>query len=144
LICRLYHKQLSAYLDGELPTTRAARLEAHLRVCPHCRGELDSMVGIADRVRAASRELTVSQDFDQRVLRAVGYLQVYPTRTVQRPSLRSVALVLAALAALLGMMWHYLLRPPVPEPAPQPGAAMVAPAPIAPGTPPSPGQQRER
>lgn len=102
------------------------------------------MVGIADRVRAASRELTVSQDFDQRVLRAVGYLQVYPTRTVQRPSLRSVALVLAALAALLGMMWHYLLRPPVPEPAPQPGAAMVAPAPIAPGTPPSPGQQRER
>jgi len=144
LICRLYQKQLSAYLDGELPTTRAARLEAHLRVCTHCRGELDSMVGIADRVRAASREMTVSQDFDQRVLRAVGYLQAYPTRTVQRPSLRSVVLVLAALAALLGMMWHYLWRPPAPEPAPQPGAAMVAPAPVAPGTPPSPGEQRER
>lgn len=144
MICRLYQRQLSAYLDGELPTTRAARLEAHLRVCPHCRGELDSMVGIADRVRAASRELTVGQDFDQRVLRAVGYLQTDQIQTVRRSPLRSVLLVVMALAALLGMMWHYLWRPPLPEPAPQPGAAIVAPAPIAPNTPPSPGQQRER
>ena len=144
MICRLYQRQLSAYLDGELPTTRAARLEAHLRVCTHCRGELNSMVGIADRVRAASRELTVSQDFDQRVLRAVGYLRAEPVQTVRRSRLRSVVLVLMALAALLGMMWYYLWRPPLPEVAPQPGAAMVAPAPNAPGAPPSPGQQRAR
>jgi hypothetical protein len=43
-----------------------------------------------------------------------------------------VVLVLIAVAALLGMMWHYLWRPPLPEPTPQPGAAIVAPAPIAP------------
>lgn len=142
MICRLYQKQLSAYLDGELAATRAARLEAHLRVCPHCRGELNSMLGIADHVKAASRGLQVSQDFDQRVLRAVGYLRTGREQVAQRSFLRPLLVTLAALAALAGMTWHYLWRPPIPEP--QPSAAVVAPAMGSPGAPLPPGQRRGR
>ena len=134
MICRLYERQLSEYLDGELPVTRAKRLEAHLRVCPHCRGELNAIIGIADHVRAASRGVQVSRDFDQRVLRAVGYYQVTGRHVAPRRSLvRPAVGVAVALAALLGLIWHYLAPPPTPQP--QPAAAVVAPAPAAPAGP---------
>jgi anti-sigma factor RsiW len=142
LICRLYEKELSAYLDGELAVSRAARLEAHLRVCPHCRGELNSMIGISDQIKAVSRELQVSNDFDQRVLRAVGYFQTGETQVVRRSSLRSLLLVVLALLAALGLMWHYLWRPPAPEPQPQAAVGAVAPAPTTPGIPGGTGRRR--
>lgn len=130
MTCTLYEEQLSSYLDGELPLARAARLEAHLKVCPHCQAELDALGGIATRLRAASSSLRVSHDFDRRVLRAVGYWQVTgwqrPTKSYLRP------LVIAALA-LLGMLagvWHFFSGPFEPPPTwqPQPAAAIVAPA----------------
>jgi len=34
---------LSAYLDGRLSARQAARIEAHLRDCPECRAELESL-----------------------------------------------------------------------------------------------------
>jgi len=47
MTCRVHEDELSAYLDGELPAARRARLEAHLRVCPHCQGELQELSGIS-------------------------------------------------------------------------------------------------
>jgi len=138
--CRLFETQLSSYLDGELPAARAARLKAHLQVCPRCQSELNAMSGIADRIRAASSEVEVSQDFDQRVLRSVGYWQV-TGRPVRRRSLERRLLVVATvLLALLGGVRYYLslpYRPPVP--APQPAAVV---APVAPGGPIVPDQER--
>ena len=142
MICRLYERQLSAYLDGELAVTRARRLEAHLRVCPHCRGELNAIIGIADHVRAASRGVQVSRDFDQRVLRAVGYYQVTGRPVVRQRSLvRPVVAAAVALAALGGLIWHFLALPPVSQPQPQPAAAMVAPAPASPAGPALPNRR---
>jgi len=141
--CRLYEKQLSLYLDGELPAARAARLEAHLRLCPHCRGELKAMIGIADHIRAASTGLEVSHDFDQRVLRAVGYWEVTGRRVARpRSLLRPLFFVAVVLLALLGIIWHYLAPPPSRQP--QPAAAQIAPAPAVPGTPVTPPGRRQR
>jgi anti-sigma factor RsiW len=36
-------RRMSAYLDGELPRRRRARLERHLRECPECRGVLGAL-----------------------------------------------------------------------------------------------------
>jgi len=142
VICRVYEEQLSAYLDGELPAARAARLEAHLRVCPHCRGELNALIGIAEHIRAASRQLEVSQEFDRRVLRAVGYLRVTGRQQVRRRSLvRPVVGLIAAMLALLGMAWHLLTRPPAPRPASEP--ALVAPAAVPSAPPIAPPERRD-
>jgi anti-sigma factor RsiW len=131
--CRLYEEQLSSYLDGELPAVRAARLEAHLKVCPHCREELDALGGIATRIRAASSQLEVSHDFDRRVLWAVGYWQVKGWQRPVRSYLRPLLLAAMFLLAMLGAIWHFFTRPTGPEWQPQPAAAVVAPA--APGAP---------
>jgi len=124
--CRLYQKDLSSYLDGELPAARAARLEAHLRTCPHCREELDELSGIARHIRAASTHLEVSCDFDQRVLRSVGYWRVKGRQTRQRTLTKPLTIIAAILLGLLGLVRHFFAEPPVPEPQP---AAVVAPAP---------------
>ncbi len=126
--CMLFERQFSSYLDGELPMVRAARLEAHLRKCPHCRAELAAMGGIADHIRAASRELQVSQDFDRRVLRAMGYWQV-TGRPIAEPKLLKPLLVVATvLLAMMGMVRYYLSQPyGPPAPVAQP-AAVMAPA----------------
>jgi anti-sigma factor RsiW len=140
--CRLYQNELSAYMDGELPATRIARLESHLRVCPHCQGELQEMTGISTYIRAASHQLTVSQDFDQRVLRAVASYQV-GTRVQRRQQsrLRPLVAVAIALLALLGMIQHFLFGPPTAAPLPQPSAAAAVVTPAGPA-PALPGPQR--
>jgi anti-sigma factor RsiW len=128
--CRLYEKQLSSYLDGELGAIRAAHVAAHLNTCPHCRAELDALSGIGHHVRAASSDLRVSNDFDQRVLHSFGYLQVSGRPVRQRTFTKPLLVVAMVLLALLGMVWHYLtepLRPP--QPAAQPASPIVAPAP---------------
>jgi len=126
--CQLFEEQLSSYLDGELQAARAARLEAHLKTCPYCQAELRAMRGISAHIRAASTELQVSQDFDQRVLRTVGYLEVTGRIRKQRSFLRPLVLAAMTLLALLGMIWYCLWRPPLlPVPVPH-GAAAVAPA----------------
>jgi len=43
MTCRATSKLLSAYLDAQLPAAQAARVVAHLRDCPSCRGGLESL-----------------------------------------------------------------------------------------------------
>ena len=124
MTCQLFEKQLSPYLDGELPAARAARLEAHLRTCPHCQAELRAMRGISHHIRGAGAQVSASPDFDQRVLRSVGYYQVTGPRKKRRAARRPMTLVVLLLAALLGILRHYLSAPPAPPVrAPQPAAA---------------------
>ncbi len=140
MTCQLYENELSAYLDGELSATRAARLEAHLRVCPHCQGELNELSGISSYIRSASRELQVSQEFDQRVLRAVGYFQIAGRQRRQRSWLRPLVVVAMVLLALLSLVQHFLAdRPAMPLPQPQ-GARAVG-VPIVPAAPADPSDR---
>ena len=127
MTCQLFEEQLSSYVDGELPAARVARLEAHLKVCPHCQAEVQDMRGISGYIRAASTVLQVSQDFDQRVLRTVGYLEVTGRIRNQRSFLRPLLVAAVTLLAMLATVQYYLSGPPpVPVPVPQ-GAAAVAP-----------------
>ena len=130
MTCRLFENELSSYLDGELPAARAARLEAHLQTCPHCQREMEALSGISARIRAASSNLQVSQDFDQRVLRAVGSYRVTTRRRRARPLTKPLLVLAVILLALLGLIRHYFQRPVRPPvPAPQPAAAGYVPAP---------------
>ncbi len=129
MICKVYENELSAYLDGELTAAQAARLEAHLRVCPHCQGELHELSGISGYIRAASQGLHVSQDFDQRVLRSVTTYQLTGrVPRARRSLLRPLLIAGLTLLAALGALQHLLNRPPAaPLPLRQPAAAAVAP-----------------
>ena len=141
LACRLFQKDLSSYLDGELPAARALRLEAHLRLCQHCRNEISALQGINDHIRAASRNLTVSQDFDQRVLRAVGYYRVTTARRERRPLTKPLVILALILLALLGMIRHFFSRQqPLPLPVPQGAVGGLVPG--AHPAPPTPGGDR--
>jgi anti-sigma factor RsiW len=141
LTCRLFQKDLSSYLDGELPAARAARLEAHLRLCQHCRNEVAALQGITDRIRAVSRNLTVSRDFDQRVLRAVGYYRVTTARRERKPLTKPLVVLALILLALLGMIRHFFSRQqPLPLTAPVPAVSGFAPAPHS--APPVPGRDQ--
>lgn len=130
MTCRLFENQLSPYLDGELAATRASRLEAHLRACPHCQAELAAMRQVSSHIQAISGEIQPSRDFDRRVLRAAGYYQVTGRQARRRRALaRPLAAVIVMLLGLLTLARHYLTPPPVQPltPAPQ-AAAAVAPA----------------
>ena len=132
MACKLYEHELSAYLDGELPSARKLRLEAHLRVCPHCQGELHELSGISHYIRAASQQLRVSQDFDQRVLRAMTSYQVTARVSQrQRTRLRPLIAIAVVLLAVLGAMQHFLFSPPPPQ-ARQPSMAGAVVSPVAP------------
>ena len=44
--CHTHRKQLSAFLDGELPLKKRAALEEHLAACAACRRELAALEGL--------------------------------------------------------------------------------------------------
>lgn len=143
MTCRAHEHELSAYLDNELPAARRARLEAHLRVCPQCQGELQELSGISRYIRAASQQMRASQDFDQRVLRAVTSFQVAARVQPRRRSpVRLLVAVAIALLGLLGMLQHVLLKPP-PQPLLQPRAVGAVAAPVTPA-PAAPDDQSRR
>ena len=135
MTCQLYQPELSAYLDGELPATRAARLEAHLRVCPHCLGELTEINGISAYIRSASQELHVSQGFDQRILHAVGHYQTTGRHAKSRNYMRQLVIATIMLLSLLGLTQYFLLdRPPSSQPV-RAEAARASVAPLLPSAP---------
>jgi anti-sigma factor RsiW len=41
ITCRQVWKQISAYLDGDVPVALRQRLERHLSTCHHCRAIMD-------------------------------------------------------------------------------------------------------
>ncbi len=144
MTCRLYEEQLSSYLDGELPAARAARLEAHLKTCPHCQAELDALGGIATRLRAAASTLEVSHDFDRRVLQAFGYWRVTGWQRPVKSYLRPLVLAALALLAMLAAVWHFMTQPIEPLPEPVPVRPVVAPATPGAPSPAIPERQRRR
>ncbi|MBN1418509.1 MAG: zf-HC2 domain-containing protein [Planctomycetes bacterium] len=54
--CEEIRGDLSAYLDGELPSASAAEIERHLAGCPGCREELATLRRVAELVRRLPRE----------------------------------------------------------------------------------------
>lgn len=66
-----HHTRLDAYLDGGLPATAAAAVEAHLRDCPACRAESEATADVDSL--ASSTALALPPEFAAAVrARAVG------------------------------------------------------------------------
>lgn len=94
--CDLPIELLNAYFDGELDAHEKARVENHLRDCPACREELETMSRIDEQVRERVFE-EPSRDFifslNRRVMDAV--------RVAPRRSFFRYAPVFAPVAAAL-------------------------------------------
>ena len=71
-VCQQFVEDVTAYLDGALPETVVAIIEAHLADCPHCREYLSQM----RRTIAVTRELaehdvdTMPADVRERLMQA--------------------------------------------------------------------------
>jgi anti-sigma factor RsiW len=94
-LCEQDHEMLAAYLDGEVPSDRAAMLEEHLLTCPACAAEVANLLSVRRTMRAARTRFTPSADFRRKI-----QSQVAP----RRPGFRvfgSLSLAVAALAMLV-------------------------------------------
>lgn len=70
--CRDLRQQFQAYLDGDLERERSLELFLHVRDCPECHAELETLKGLFARLDALSA-VPVPEDFDARILANVPY-----------------------------------------------------------------------
>ena len=90
LTCIQYHRDLTAYVDGELPPDRAARLERHVRSCAACSADVKAL-GQLSRL-APPAEIEPSADFDR-----IFWTRLAEARREKAPSALEQALVSAKL-----------------------------------------------
>jgi hypothetical protein len=69
--CQDIQRNLSAYMDGELDSASARRVDHHLGRCATCRGVAADFRNIDDLVRSLSK-LDTSSDFEGQLLELVG------------------------------------------------------------------------
>lgn len=92
-LCENYAALLDPFLDGELPPEELARVQAHLRECPACRGYVDDALAIRAAL-AGGDDTAVPDGFSQRVMQRIR--EETPTA---KPPRRRYGRTLAALAA---------------------------------------------
>jgi hypothetical protein len=61
--CRLIRRQLSAFHDGELPVGEQVAVEVHLRECPACAAEVETIEALGACVRAGASSNGVDPEF---------------------------------------------------------------------------------
>src|SRR5438132_10355929 len=113
-------KRLSEYLDGELPESQRATLEAHLRACADCRATLEQLRRVVARAQALD-DLTPAADLWPAIARHVGVVSLDARRARRRvsftvPQLAAAAVALALLSA--GSAWLLERRQPAQRAAP--------------------------
>lgn len=82
MTCETYQSQLSAWLDGELPSDQSTNLAAHLSVCESCRDEVDGLRDLDDALKT-----TFAPARERAVLRCNPIIAPLPTaRDDSRPS----------------------------------------------------------
>jgi anti-sigma factor RsiW len=69
--CWQLEEAISTFADDELPQGQRPALEAHLAECPNCRGRLERMRAITERLRALGRG-ALTLDISDEVMRRVG------------------------------------------------------------------------
>jgi anti-sigma factor RsiW len=78
------------FLDGELATRRARKVEAHLRACPACTAEADDWLAVMQRLNDLDR-FRPSADFPDRVMEHVDVRERLPLAARLRTRLAAVA-----------------------------------------------------
>src|SRR5438309_1712676 len=105
--------RLSEYLDGELPESERATLEAHLRACADCRATLEQLRRVVARAQALD-DTPPTTDLWPAIARHVGVVSLDARRARRRlsftvPQLAAAAVALTLLSA--GSAWRLLTRP---------------------------------
>jgi anti-sigma factor RsiW len=120
--CRAVRKQISAYVDGELPEARAVEVRAHLSRCDECaeyHDDLLALSGLLDLPATVQADEAFTADVLARVhAREGGSTLTRLRRAVWRPMPGWAAAAAVALAIGLGsgLAW---MSGPDPTPAPQ-------------------------
>lgn len=122
-------ERLSAYLDGQVTLQERRQVESHLRTCPQCAWELESLrrtVSLLRQVRqvAVPRPLTL-REVDVRPARA-------PQRTWFLPYLQGATALVSLLLVILvvGDLFLGLGRAPEARPLAYPALGVVATQPV--------------
>ena len=71
MACEEWHKQLALYLDGELPSSEAGGLLAHVRECPNCAGEMLERVQLKHSVQMAGKRYVPSEELRNRITKQI-------------------------------------------------------------------------
>jgi hypothetical protein len=106
MICLLARRQLSGFLDGDLPSNTARRLTAHLESCPDCSARLRSLrvalESLNELPRLSTGESVASRVFDRLEVESRGpglalvFRSMLGARPLILPSLVTASLLLAA------------------------------------------------
>ncbi len=125
--------QLSEYLDGELPATDRAALEAHLRTCSDCSALLDDLRRIVDRARGVEEYLP-KRDLWPGIASRIGATPAPSPRIGRRwsfsmPQLAAAAIFLMTLSG--GTVWFLQSSSWSPASRPVATAPIPAVAPVA-------------
>lgn len=119
---------LNLYVDGELPLDRQAGLHAHLAACAACRVQFNALM--AFRLAVRQDALALAPAADERFLARIDGLRRSRTtdraprpRRPVRERLRTHALAVAAVGAIIFGAW--LATPPAPEPEPEPPNELI-------------------
>lgn len=123
--CETWAERLSAYLDGELPSTEQAMVEDHLRTCAACRAYAELTRCDAQDAAAALQPRGATDAFAARVMQAVGnttmddapatdrYVEMVPELPVKKARFRFLEwLVVGATMALVAtVLFPIFARP---------------------------------
>ncbi|MGB0008244.1 MAG: zf-HC2 domain-containing protein [Candidatus Sulfotelmatobacter sp.] len=71
MACETWRKQLELYLDGELGSSEAAALSAHVRGCPACAGAMLERVQLKRSVQMAGKRYAPSAELRSRISKQV-------------------------------------------------------------------------
>jgi hypothetical protein len=137
--------KLIAWLDGELPTDEAARVERHVRACAECR----SRVAAYDQVSSAftaycdaavAVAVAVAVDASPRPIATQHPKETHPPREMQQQ--RWVPILLGAAAAVIILLLAFPRARVEPPATPPQAAASVGSQSVFESTPPVPSQSR--
>jgi len=100
MACESRRDKLDAYLDGELPSSEASALAAHLRQCASCSADALQRVQLKRSVAIAGKRYEASAEFRQKMLQRILPAQRRSVfrwwKTVIVPALLFLLLALAA------------------------------------------------
>jgi anti-sigma factor RsiW len=91
--CTKYHEIISFYVDEEVGTVEAEKLEKHIDACPVCKAELTNQLKIKDLIND-SYQTSTDIDLSGRIMR-----QIDVSNTSKSGSMKKVSLFVAAVAA---------------------------------------------
>jgi anti-sigma factor RsiW len=94
MACEEWRKQLELYLDGELPSSEAGGLLAHVRECPNCAGEMLERVQLKRSVQMAGQRYAPSAALRNKIAKQI-------SRRSGAGNLRRWGLVLIPVLAML-------------------------------------------